>query len=114
MPITNTQIAAYAANLISPGDPNQYAATIWLHRADGSALAFVAFYRSGTTMAPNRFRTDLNMAEVSFRWDAFAPMVDLLRNETPAYFTWFDYSAQVPGRIFGTVGTSREPVGEAE
>jgi hypothetical protein len=30
------------------------------------------------------------------------------------YFTWFDYSAQVPGRIFGVVGTSREPVGEAE
>jgi hypothetical protein len=114
MPITSTQIANYTANVVSPGDPNQFAATISLFRADSSMLASVRFYRAGTTMAPNQFRPDLNAAEVSFRYDAFAPMVDLLRNETPVYFTWFDYSAQVPGRIFGVVGTSREPVGEAE
>jgi hypothetical protein len=114
MPITSTQIANYTANVFSPGDPNQLAATIWLHRTDGSVLALVRFYRPGTTMAPNQFRSDLNAAEVSFPYDAFAPIVDLLRNETPMYFTWFDYSAQVPGRIFGVVGTSREPVGEAE
>jgi hypothetical protein len=114
MPITSTQIAHYEANVVSPGEPNQFAATIWLFRADSSLLAFVRFYRAGTTMAPNQFRPDLNAAEVSFRYDAFAPMVDLLRNETPVYFKWFDYSAQVPGRIFGIVGTSREPVGEAE
>jgi hypothetical protein len=114
MPTTTTQIANYTANVISPGDPNQFAATISLFRADGSVLAFVRFYRGGTTMAPNQFRSDVNAAEVSFRHDAFPPMVDLLRNETPVYFTWFDYSAQVPGRIFGVVGTSREPVGEAE
>src|SRR5918993_5741656 len=105
MPITSTQIATYTANVVSPGDPNQFAATISLHRSDGSRFAFLRFYRAGTTMAPNTFRADLNAAEVSFRYDAFAPMVDVLRNETPVYFTWFDYSAQVPGRIFGVVGT---------
>ena len=114
MPITRTQIANYEANVVSPGEPNQFAATVWLFRADGSLLAFVRFYRPGTTLAPNRWRPDLNAAEVSFRYEAFAPMVDLLRNETPVYFTWFDYSAQVPGRIFGIVGTFTEPVGEAE
>jgi hypothetical protein len=114
MPITSTQIANYSADVVSPGGPNQFAATIRLFRADGSMLASARFYRAGTTMAPNEFRSDLNAAVVSFRYDAFAPMVDLLRNETPVYFTWFDYSAQVPGRIFGMVGTSREPVGEAE
>lgn len=114
MPITTTQVANYSADVVSPGDPNQLAATISLFRADSSTLAFVRFYRAGTTMAPNQFRPDLNAALVSFSYDAFAPMVDLLRNETPVYFTWFDYSAQVPGRIFGVVGTSREPVGEAE
>ncbi len=114
MPITTTQVASYEANVVSPGEPNQFAATIWLYRADRSLLAFVRFYRAGTTMAPNRFRSDLNAAEVSFSYDALAPIVDLLRNETPAYFTWFDYSAQVPGRIFGIIGTSAEPVGEAE
>jgi hypothetical protein len=31
------------------------------------------------------------------------------------YFTWFDYSATSPGRMFGVVGTSaQEPVGEHE
>ena len=114
MPITSTQIANYTANAVSPGEPNQFAATIWLFRTDQSLLAFVRFYRAGTTMAPNQFRSDLNAAEVSFPYDAFAPMVDLLRNESPVYFPWFDYSVQVPGRIFGVVGTSREPVGEAE
>jgi hypothetical protein len=114
MPITITQIANYEANVVSPGDPNQFAATVWLYRADGSVLALARFYRASIPMAPNRFRSDLNAAEVSFPYDAFAPIVDLLRNETPAYFTWFDYSAQVPGRIFGVIGTSAEPVGEAE
>jgi hypothetical protein len=46
--------------------------------------------------------------------DALAPIVDVLRNEKPVYFTWLDYTAQVPGRLFGVVGTSREPAGEAE
>lgn len=114
MPITSTQIANYTANVISPGDPNQFAATVWLLRTDGSVLALVRFYRPGTMMAPNQFRSDLNAAEVSFPYDAFAPMVDLLRNESPVYFTWFDYSAGVPGRMFGVVGTSLEPVGEQE
>jgi hypothetical protein len=48
MPITSTQIANYTANVVSPGDPNQFAATIWLFRADSSMLAFVRFYRAGT------------------------------------------------------------------
>ena len=86
MPITSTQIASYTANVISPGDPNQFAATVWLLRTDGSVLALVRFYRPGTMMAPNQFRSDLNAAEVSFPYDAFAPMVDLLRNESPVYF----------------------------
>jgi hypothetical protein len=38
-------------------------------------------------------------------------VVDLLRNETPVYFTWFDYS---PTNRFGAVETSREPIGEQE
>ena len=113
-PITTTDIATYAASVVSQGDPNQFAATIWLYKADGGVLAFVRFYRAGITMAPNEFRSDLNYPLVSYRFDAFSRMVDVLRNEKPVRFTWFDYSAQVPGRMFGTVGTSREPIGEQE
>jgi hypothetical protein len=113
-PITTTEIATYGANVVSEGDPNQLAATVWLFKADGNLLAFLRFYRAGTALAPNEFRQDLGAALVSHRLDALSPMVDILRNEKPLYFTWFDYSAQVPGRMFGVVGTSREPVGEQE
>ena len=112
--ITTTEIATYEANVISDGDPNHFAATVWLFKADGSLIAFLRFYRPGTVAAPNEFRQDLNAALVSYRLDALPSVVDILLNEKPLYFTWFDYSAQVPGRMFGTVGTSREPVGEQE
>jgi hypothetical protein len=114
-PITTTEIATYEANVVSRAEPNQLAATVWLYKADHSLIAFLRFYRNGITMAANEFRTDLNAALVSYRLDAFRPIVDVLRNEKPVYFTWFDYSATSPGRMFGVVGTSGlEPVGEQE
>jgi hypothetical protein len=113
-PITRTEIATYEANLISQGDPNEFAATVWLYKADRSLIAFLRFYRAGVAMRANEWRQDLNAALISYRFDALSPVVDVLRNEKPLYFTWFDYSAQVPGRMFGVVGTSLEPVGEQE
>ncbi len=114
-PITMTEIATYEANVVSRDEPNQFAATVWLYRADRSLIAFLRFYRGGLAMATNEFRSDLNAAMVSYDFEAFPPIVDVLRNEKPAYFTWFDYSAIVPGRMFGVVGTSaNEPVGEQE
>jgi hypothetical protein len=114
-PITTTEISTYEANVVSRTEPNQLAATAWLYRVDRSLIAFLRFYRGGVGMAANEFRTDLNAAMVSFRFDAFPHLVDVLRNEKPVYFTWFDYSATHPGRMFGVVGTSGlEPVGEEE
>jgi hypothetical protein len=111
-PITTTEIATYETNLISDGDPNEFAATVWLYKADRSLIAFLRFYRAGVAMRPNEWRQDLKAALISYRFDALSPVVDVLRNEKPLYFTWFDYSAQGPK--FGVVGTSREPVGEQE
>jgi hypothetical protein len=113
-PITTTEIATYEANVISNGDPTQLAATVWLYKADRSLIAFLRFYRPGAMPAPNQFRQDLGAALVSYWLDALPSVVDVLRNEKPVYFTWFDYSAQVAGRMFGVVGTSLEPVGEEE
>ncbi len=107
--VSTTEIASYSANVISEGEPSELAATVWLYRADGSVIAFLRFYHGGSAMAPSQFRQDLNAALVSYPSDALAPVVDVFRNETPLYFTWFDYSAQVPGRFFGSLGTSREP-----
>jgi len=111
MPVTSTKIGTYALTTISAGDPNDLAATIWLFDGKGKTLAFLGFYRPDATMPANEFRTDLDHAVVSCPFDTFAPTVDMLRNEKPAYFTWFDYS---PTNCFGAVETGREPVGEAE
>ena len=95
-PITMTEIATYEANVVSRTEPNQLAATVWLYEADRSLIAFLRFYRAGIAMAANEYRQDLNAALVSYRLDALPPIVDVLRNEKPVYFTWFDYSAGVP------------------
>jgi hypothetical protein len=50
-----------------------------------ACLPFLGFYHPGTALPPNRWRQDLNAAEVSFRPDAFASVVDVLRNEKPMY-----------------------------
>jgi hypothetical protein len=104
-------VASYAVDVVSAGDPNGFAATIWLSDQAGATVAFVRFYAEGTTMAPNEYRADLGYPSVSFSFGAFAATVDLLRHEDPVYFTWFDYA---PVRQFGSIGTSREPAGEEE
>jgi hypothetical protein len=111
MPITTTEITRYEVNVISAGDPNYFAATVWLYDANQSVVAFLRFYPDGRPLAPNEFRQDLNTAVVSYPLLTLPSVVDVLRNEKPVYFTWFDYT---PIRCFGTVGTSLEPIGEQE
>lgn len=111
MPVTDTAIDKYSVSTISAGNPNGFFATMSLFAAGGTCLAFLRFYEAGATMAPNEFRADLGYPLLSFPASSLAPTVDVLRNEKPVYFTWFDYR---PARCFGAVGTSREPVGEGE
>lgn len=111
MPITTTEIAKYYVAMISPGDPNKFFATITLFDAAGAEIGFLRFYEPSVRMARNEFRTDLGHPLVSFRAASLPGIVDLLRNESPVYFRWFDYSRT---RRFGTVETNREPVGESE
>jgi hypothetical protein len=111
MPVTTTEIASYSVTYVSPGDPNQFFATVMLFGAGGAGIAFLRFYAPNVTQAPNEFRTDLGYPLVSYASASLAGIVDLLRHEKPVYFTWFDYA---PTRRFGSVGTSREPIGEGE
>ena len=101
MAITTTQVAGYSV----------IAATVWLYGTITQTIGFLRFYRDGVDMPANEFRTDLGYPMISFRADALPAIVDVLRNENPLFLTWFDFSAT---RRFGTIGTSREPVGEAE
>jgi hypothetical protein len=111
MPITTTEVAKYSVVMISPGEPNKFFATIALFDAAGAEIGFLRFYEPSVRMARNEFRADLGHPLVSYRASSFAGVVDLLRNESPVYFKWFDYSRT---RRFATVETNREPVGESE
>jgi hypothetical protein len=111
MPVNSTKIDKYSVNIISEGVANNFAATVWLFSADSRTIAFLRFYNPGVPMESNEFRDDLGFPLLSYPMSALAPMVDILRNEEPVFFTWFDYR---PTRCFGAVGTSREPVGEME
>jgi len=111
MPVTSTEISKYGINVISFSDPNKFFATITLFNDAGNCIAFLRFYSPEDTPAANEYRADLGHPLISYPASAFQPMVDVLRNEKPMYFTWYDYR---PVRCFGGVGTSREPVGEHE
>lgn len=111
MPVTTKEINKYAESIISDAEPNKFAATVWLFDAAGNVIAFLRFYLPGIPLARNEFRTDLGYPLVSYPSTALSSMVDILRNEKPLYFTWYDY---MPVRCFGAVGTSREPIGESE
>jgi hypothetical protein len=111
MPVTTKEIDSYSISIVSDGDPNKFAATISLFAADGKTIAFLRFFLPGVSMAPNEFRADLGCALVSYPSTALESIVDILRNESPVYFTWYD---SLPVSCFGSVGTAREDVGELD
>jgi hypothetical protein len=110
MSVTTTEIARYSVSVTSDGDPGQRAATAYLYGATGNTIAFINFYLAGTTPPANMFRTDLGFPIINYPAATLPSVVDILRNEKPLFFTWFDYTTS----RFGTIGTSREPVGETE
>lgn len=111
MPVTNTEIASYAVNCVSYEEPNRLAATLSLFDASGKTLALWRFFLDSNQVAANEFRDDLGYPLFSAPATSFPSIVDLLRNEKPVYFTFYDYR---PVRLFGGLGTGREPVGELE
>lgn len=111
MPVTSTEIAEYAVSIPSAEEPNGLAATVSLFDSSGRTLAFLRFYVPEHPPDPNEFRSDLGFPLISYPVAALQAVVDILRNEKPVFFTWFDYR---PTRCFGAVSTSREPAGEGE
>jgi hypothetical protein len=111
MPVTTKEISTYGVNVVSNSEPNKFAATVALFDSSGRAIAFLRFYLPENTPAPNEFRADLGYPQVSYPFAEFQSVIDILRNEKPLYFTWYDY---MPVRCFGAIGTSREPIGETE
>jgi len=109
MPITTKEIAKYSVSLFSDAEPGKMVAAVMLFDAAGKGIAFLRFYPTGVALPANEFRGDLGYVLASYQQDSLASMIDILRNEKPLYFTWYDY---LPVRCFGALGTSREPIGE--
>ena len=111
MLVTTTEIASYVVNCVSYEEPNRFGATISLFDGSGKTLALWRFYLDPTQAAANEFRDDLGYPLFSAPASSLPSIVDLLRNEKPVHFTCYDYR---PLRLFGGMGTGREPVGELE
>jgi hypothetical protein len=79
MAITITEISKYEVNVISAGDPNDFAATVWLYDSNSSIIAFLRFYPDDSPLEPNEFRQDLNHAVISYHASALPSVVDVLR-----------------------------------
>lgn len=111
MPVTTKEVKTYTVSIFSDAQPDHLAATIGLLGADGATVAFLTFFLPGTPLPPNEFRADLGYPVVSYPFTALGSIVDLLRNEKPVRFTWFDY---MPTRCYGAVEVLPEPIGESE
>lgn len=111
MPVTTKEIANYSVSLFSDAEPGKMAVAVLLFDAAGKAVAFLRFYPAGAALPANEFRGDLGYALVSYPLSSLAPVIDILRNEKPLFFTWYD---DLPVRCFGAIGTSREPIGDGE
>lgn len=103
MAVTITEIGTYFVECPSFEDPNNFAATCWLKDATGNIIAFWRFYFDASKAAPNEFRDDLGFPLLNASAASFPFIVDLLRNEKPVYFIFYDSR---PVRLFGGISTS--------
>jgi hypothetical protein len=113
MPYTPNEIHSYDIIVNSDTQPNGRTAIVNLYGAGGEKIVKIAaleFYPPGSPHAITEFKPQLGFPVVSYPSTALASVVDVLRNEKPVYFTWCD----VPPDHWGSLGTRREPVGEAE
>lgn len=95
----------YTLRIKSPTDHTSVGRSIYCMGSFGTA--FLIFLPDDEPLQESQKREGRNVFDVYYRlhdWDA---IVDILRNESPVYFFFDQYNR-------GTIGTSREEVGEEE
>lgn len=110
MAITFVDISSYLVFAYGgPGGNSGASATVSLEIPN--AFAFLRFYPTGAAVPANSVQTHQNgrpMFYVNYRYEQFAGVIDLLRNEKPVKFFFRDDTKA----SYITTGT--EPVGEGE
>lgn len=86
-----------------------YRAIIGLRRADGSLIGGAYFHRDAATMPNTDEQTSSGYVWCHYTWDNFSQIMDLLRNEKPAFVRYV-----AGGWQLASITTSIEPVGEGE
>jgi hypothetical protein len=113
MPVTITRpVSIDSYSVVIPARPTEdLLATISCYGENGTVVN-CQFYRNGSDLPANRKSPSGNMHVFSYHWFHLAKLLDLLRNEKPAF-----YSVRIDpesGEIYGHIGTGTEPVGEGE
>ena len=105
MSVYSGRIDTYSVNVLSP---KQYNGRRLMNLQGSFGSAILWFHPDGATLPDNRKRTSQNIFDVYYHTSEWAPMLDVLRNETPVYFVFSDTSNSAQ------VHTGHEPVGEEE
>lgn len=115
MPSFSAEIKNYEIFHVAGGSCTySYRAYIRLTGVNGGLVGVAYFHRNPSTLPSKDLVKTISVddvpttyAQCHYRWEDFANIVDLLRNESPVYITHY-------GTDYSTIHTSGEPVGEVE
>jgi len=99
------KIDTYFVNVLSP---NPYAGKRFMNLVGVFGKAILWFLPEGDPLPDNKKRSGQDVFDVYYPMDAWAAILDVLRNETPVYFNYQERSNAAQ------IYTGSEPVGEEE
>ena len=99
------QIDVYFINVLSP---KTYGGKRLMNLSGSFGKAILWFLPQGSSLPDNRKRPNQNVFDVYYHMDDWEAVLDVLRNETPVYFSYQDT------RNAAQIYTGNEPVGEEE
>lgn len=99
------QIDDYSCNILSP---KVYGGKRLMNIGGSFGRAALWFKPQGSSLPDNKKRSGQNIFEIYYYIEDWDAIIDVLRNETPVFFTYRDTSNGAQ------IYTSSEPVGEEE
>ncbi len=99
------KIDTYFVNILSP---KTYSGKRLMNLSGSFGKAILWFLPDDTPLPDNKKRPGKDVFDVYYHRDSWAPLVDVLRNESPVHFNFHD--ANNAAQIY----TGSEPVGEEE
>ncbi len=99
------KIDTYFVNLLSP---KAYSGKRIMNLSGSFGKAIIWFLPESSALPDNRKRPDQDVFDVYYHMDAWGTLIDVLRNESPVYFNYYD--SLNTAQIY----TGKEPVGEEE